>query len=326
MSVTAHGTRLLQRVKLLNSIIITGMEGEWTWPLICPVCAAPLSEGERTLQCARTLKCASGHSYDIAREGYVNLLLRHKKLPPTVGDAPEMLRARREFLEGGFYAPLSDRLNEIVADFLTERAAPVVSVAPIIVEAGCGEGYYLARLAQRLSGSGAVLFGLDVSKTAVRMAAGRGGHGRYEGNGRYLVTDINGKLPFANHSVHVLLNIFAPRHAAEFARILVAGGLLLVALPAAAHLQTVRDRFGLLSIQAEKQAYLLNQLGRHFQLQKVEPLQFELQLPNQALDALIQMTPSGRRLSPAQREQIQNTATFTTEASFEIVQLTCIGG
>ncbi len=281
-----------------------GMAEKWLRPLICPVCDEPLAEGEQTLQCARR------HSFDIAREGYVNLLLRHKRLPETVGDSPEMLRARREFLWRGFFDPLSARLNALAAGSVAGQAEPVV------VDVGCGEGFYLKRLAAWLPAPDSRLFGVDVAKTAVRMAAKGGGHGRY------LVADVHGKLPFASQSVHILLNIFAPRHPAEFARILAPGGRLLVVTPTPAHLSSLRQTFGLLEVQAEKQAHIRRQFAGAFYLAQTETLEYRMWLDNEALLTLIQMTPSARHLTPVQWAPIQNTPHIITEASFELWQFT----
>src|SRR5437660_595749 len=102
--------------------------------LACPVCNAALARGDQTL------KCANRHSFDIAREGYINLL--RKKLP---GDSREMLQARRDFFEHNHYHPLSAMLNELVSSHIHNISSPIT-----ILDAGCGEGYYLGRLQQYL--------------------------------------------------------------------------------------------------------------------------------------------------------------------------------
>lgn len=281
-----------------------GMVGEWLRPLICPLCDAPLIEGEQALQ------CANRHSFDLSGDGYINLLLRRRKLPDTVGDSPEMLKARREFLGRGFYDPLSARLNALVAGLVAGQPQPV------IVDAGCGEGFYLRRLGETLASSDAALFGVDVARRAVRMAA------RADGHGRYVVADVNVKLPFAGQSVHVLLNIFAPRRPAQFARIVAHSGWLLVVAPAPAHLYSLRQRFGLLHIQAGKQRHILNQFAADFCHVQTEVLSYEMRLDNPALSALVQMTPNARHLTPSQWAQIHHTPYLVTEACFELLQFT----
>ncbi|HRQ39989.1 MAG TPA: methyltransferase domain-containing protein [Chloroflexota bacterium] len=288
------------------------MDSEWIRPLLCPICAQPLADYRQTW------RCPTGHSFDVAREGYVNLRRSHKRLPETVGDAPEMLRARREFLSRGFYEPLSDLINEQVVTAITNQPVPVV------VDAGCGEGYYLGRLAQRLAGQGAKgvsLFGLDIAKTAVRMAAKQVG-----GHGRFLVTDLNGRLPFADQSVQVLLNLFAPRHPVEFARLIRPDGLLLTVIPAPDHLQSLRDRFGLLGIQAEKQAHMATQFAGLFALQPVQTITFPLYLDNHALSCLVQMMPGARHLTPPQQEAIAYASAVETVASFVVLPMIRSGG
>lgn len=281
------------------------MQGNWIRPLICPICAQPLADYTQTWQ------CPAGHSFDVAREGYVNLLRRHKKLPEMVGDASEMLRARREFLAQGYYEPLSDVVNGLVVTAVAGQPTPV------IVDVGCGEGYYLRRLGQQLTGQPAALFGVDIAKTAVRLAAKRVG-----GYGRFLVADVHDKLPFADQSVQVLLNLFAPRHPAEFARLIAPGGLLLVVIPAPDHLQSLRSQFGLIGIQAEKQAFLAAQFADLFTVQSVQTMAFPLHLDNHSLSLLIQMMPGARHLTPPQQEAIAQTPVVETVASFVVLPMT----
>ncbi|HEX8733640.1 MAG TPA: hypothetical protein VF725_16430, partial [Ktedonobacterales bacterium] len=106
-----------------------------TTDLRCPVCAAPLTAGERAFV------CAAGHSFDRARQGYVHLL-RPTRLR---GDAPEMLRARRRFFDAGWYAPLAGALAEEIGAWLAaaDGGAALPPHARALLDAGCGEGYYL---------------------------------------------------------------------------------------------------------------------------------------------------------------------------------------
>ena len=123
--------------------------------LICPICARSLNREEKRLV------CSAGHSYDIARQGYVNLLTVQQKHSLSPGDTREQVLSRRAFLEAGFYAPLSESLNQAALSWGAEGD---------ILDIGCGEGYYSARLAQAM---GAALTGLDISKEAVRCAAAK---------------------------------------------------------------------------------------------------------------------------------------------------------
>ena len=123
--------------------------------LICPICAQSLRREEKRLV------CPNRHSFDIARQGYVNLLAVQQKHSLSPGDTREQVLSRRAFLEAGFYSPISEELN---------RAALAHNAQGEILDIGCGEGYYSARLAQAI---GAPLTGLDISKEAVRCAAGK---------------------------------------------------------------------------------------------------------------------------------------------------------
>ena len=128
---------------------------------ICPICKGALMKRERALCCPKN------HSFDLAAQGYVNLLLANRKNSANPGDNAEMVASRTRFLDSGFYAPLSDTLNAEIA----ARAG----AAPRILDAGCGEGYYAARLYDALhtAGKDAALYGVDLSKAAVRHAARR---------------------------------------------------------------------------------------------------------------------------------------------------------
>ena len=123
----------------------------------CPVCREQLQREERSYRCSR------GHSYDIAKEGYVNLLPANFRHSASPGDDREMVAARTKFLDGGWYEPLRDRLCE-----LSERNSGAGSV---LLDAGCGEGYYTAALSDSISRRGGQTLGVDLSKAAVRRAA-----------------------------------------------------------------------------------------------------------------------------------------------------------
>src|SRR5581483_10720478 len=152
-------------------------------------------------------------TFDVAREGYVNLLRKKQ-----VGDTREMLQARRSFLEDGFYQPLSDTLNALVDSYLREIPSPAN-----VLDAGCGEGYYLGRLQRSLDQKEQHCFlGLDIAKDGIRMAAKR-----YQA-ASFVVANLKERLVIADQAIHVLLNIFAPRNPAEFARVMVPAGRLIV--------------------------------------------------------------------------------------------------
>jgi 23S rRNA (guanine745-N1)-methyltransferase len=255
----------------------------------------------------RTIVCAHQHAFDVAREGYVNLLLSAGKRPKIQGDSKEMLQARRRFLEMGYYAPLSRALNEQIAAHLLRQSAVT------IVDVGCGEGWYLGQLQQRLADATGCFFGVDVTKTAVQLAARR-----YPAI-QFIVADVWQKLPFADSSVTALLNSFAPRNAAEFARVLAPDGLLLIVIPQPHHLQQLGEKLGLLDIEAEKQQKVVAQLADSFTLQTIKPVTIEMNLGPTALENLVQMTPNYRHLTSAVQDRLAALRHERVTAAFEIL-------
>ena len=181
--------------------------------LRCPICSAPLERVERTYT------CPNRHCYDIAKEGYVNLLPANKKHAKDPGDDKEMAAARTRFLDGGYYAPLRDALCKLVVE-----GAPKV-----LLDSGCGEGYYTAKMAQTMAEKNGVVFGADISKEALRIAHKR------ESSMELAVASLY-HLPLADESVDALTLIFSPLCPEEFLRVLKPGGLFVMAIPLREHL------------------------------------------------------------------------------------------
>ncbi len=188
----------------------------------CPLCAAPL---ERE---AGTYRCGGGHSFDLAREGYVHLLPPNQKHSALPGDDREMVLARRDFLSKGYYQPL---LNTFCS-----QISALSSDAPVLLDAGCGEGYYAAGIYQALLAAGKCprMAGTDISKFALRTAA------RRERKAEFAVASSY-HLPLADGSVDVLLNCFSPLALEEFRRVLKPGGRFLYAVPGAKHLWEMKE-------------------------------------------------------------------------------------
>lgn len=179
--------------------------------LICPICGDVLNRGEKAYCCPK------GHSFDIARQGHVNLLVVQQKKSLHPGDTREQVLSRRAFLEGGFYRP--------IAQALCDTAKALGATGPIL-DVGCGEGYYCSRLAEEL---GLELMGLDISKEAVRCAAAK-----YKGH--QWVCGTAAHLPVRDGSVGTLTSLFALTLPAEFRRVLKQDGLFFQVLAAQDHL------------------------------------------------------------------------------------------
>lgn len=250
------------------------------------------------------MRCESRHTFDVAREGYANLA--RKQLP---GDTREMLQARRSFLEQGHYLPLSTHLDILVGKYLAERNNAR------ILDIGCGEGYYTGRLQAHLSHAGQTVscVGLDISKEAVRMAAKR-----YQ-QAFFLVASIKERLTFLDETFHCLLNIFAPRNASEFARVLAPGGSLIVVVPGEMHLEPLRTQLGLLKIEEHKVRHVLEQLAPYFILLESSSVQYSLALGKKEAEQIVMMTPNYWHQAAETRQKLE--ALEQVEACTEFVCL-----
>jgi 23S rRNA (guanine745-N1)-methyltransferase len=185
--------------------------------LLCPVrnCRLALArEGPRLL-------CARGHSFDVARSGYVNLLQPQERRSSQPGDTAAAVRARRRLHDRGVTAPLLDAIADLLA----------ASPDDIVLDAGCGDGFYLGSLARR-TGFGA--HGVDISIPAIDAAA------RRYPECEWIVANADRSVPYADRSFSIVLSITARMNASEFRRVLREDGRLLVALPASDDLAELR--------------------------------------------------------------------------------------
>lgn len=184
--------------------------GSWR----CPVCRDRLAHSEAE----RRWACPAGHSFDVAREGYVNLLLAGQRRSNQPGDSPEMVGARHRFLATGAYDALSAAVAQVVAD---EQAS-------VVLDVGCGEGRHTRAV------SAPAVLGVDVAKAAVATAA------RAHPRGSYAVASA-ADLPLDDGAVDVALNVFGPVIATELARVVRPGGTVVTAFPGAGHLEGLRS-------------------------------------------------------------------------------------
>jgi 23S rRNA (guanine745-N1)-methyltransferase len=195
--------------------------------LQCPVCRKSL------LNSADGYQCSNNHTFDAAREGYVNVLLAHKKNSKEPGDSKEMIRSRRRFLNLGLYDRISDGINETAAGNLPKHRS---ERAFNILDAGCGEGFYLQRLKKFLAQRPGTreYYGVDISKFAVRQATQR------DRSMSWFVASVI-DLPFAESSLDMVLNVFSPADFPEFSRVLRETGRLLIVSPGPRHLNGLRE-------------------------------------------------------------------------------------
>lgn len=272
--------------------------------LICPRC------GERLARAEKAFRCGKGHSYDIAKEGYVNLLLANQKASVSPGDTKGMAAARRAFLDKGHYAPLSDQIISLVSEEVRGNETARVG----ILDAGCGEGYYLHRLLEALP-PGSDGYGLDISKEAVRRGAAK-----YK-DSQFLVASVHQSLPFAPSSLDVVLNVFAPRNPAEFARVLRPGGRALVVVPGEGHLAALHDALALPRIDGDKERRAVADFGGAFSPGHRETIRYRRVLPPEDVLHLIQMTPTFWHLSDEARAGMNGLPSLDIEFAFTLLIL-----
>jgi len=248
--------------------------------LQCPVCRKPL------LATATGYQCAAMHSFDAARQGYINLVLAHKKHSKEPGDDPEMIQSRRRFLDLGYYYRVSDGINETITAALSGLAS---TSECSVLDAGCGEGFYLQRLKAALAqGSAARLaidyHGVDVSKFAVRQATQR------DRAMAWFVASIN-DLPFLDASLDLVLSVFSPANIPEFARILKESGSLVFVSPGPRHLNGLRKI--IYPITREHAAPAITEKAQElFAPAAVSRITYPLELEgNQVIMDLLAMTP-----------------------------------
>ncbi|PWR07143.1 23S rRNA methyltransferase [Micromonospora acroterricola] len=259
--------------------------------LRCPVCGEPLAEV--TTGTTAALRCPRRHSFDIARQGYVNLLAGRA---PHAGDSAEMMAARADFLAAGHYdlipAALADAASQAVRHLRETRPeAAVLDAYPLVVDAGAGTGRYLGAVLAALPD--AVGLALDVSKPALRRAA------RAHPRAAAALADTWQRLPLADASTAVLLNVFAPRNGPEFHRVLDPAGALLVVTPAADHLTELVDALDLLRVDPDKADRVAGSLGGHFTPVGSALHRAELTLTRPEVATLVGMGPSAWHTDPA---------------------------
>lgn len=256
--------------------------------LVCPVCSKELN---REVGC---LRCGNGHSFDLAKEGYVNLLRTSKK-GDLIGDDKFSARSRRDFLNKGYYAPLRDALCEIFRD----REGKLLDIC-------CGEGYYTAALGENTCLS---VFGFDISREMVRLASKRG-------KGTYFVANM-AAIPIAEGSMDYCTHLFAPFNETAFAKVLRSGGSLFTVVPGRYHL------WGL------KQALYDTPYENDEKLPQTELLQFvasriitaEITLRSaEDIQAVFRMTPYYFHTSQKDKEKLAGLQSLTTQVEFLIAE------
>lgn len=236
----------------------------------------------------KSLRCLMGHNFDKAKEGYVNLFIKNGS-GKRHGDDKLMVNARKDFLNKGYYAPLRQKLGEILGEGNT------------VLDAGCGEGYYTSLFAEKN-----MVCGIDISKDALKYAA------KNCKNSAFAVASI-AEIPLADKSVDRVINIFAPESLKEFSRVLKKDGRFITVQPLENHLFELKEK--VYNKPYKNPSPLLEKEG--FELISTEKIKYEICLDNnEDIVNLFKMTPYYYKTSAKDQQKLQNLNTLTTTIEF----------
>jgi 23S rRNA (guanine745-N1)-methyltransferase len=245
--------------------------------LRCPNCREPLVPHETTLRCAR------GHSFDVARGGYVTLPDPRHRLAP--GDTAAMVLARASFLAGGHFEPLSAALVSAARAALGDGDGD----GETIVDLGAGTGHHLAALLRARADAAGIA--LDSSRVALRRAL------RADERIAAVLCDVWRDLPLASDAIDLAVNVFAPHNGPEIARALKGDGALIVVTPTAAHLEQLVEHLGTLRVGEHKRARLHSALSPALEPRAVVEVEFAMRLTAGEIEAVIEMGPTAHHLA-----------------------------
>lgn len=266
----------------------------------CPNCNSIL------LFKSNCLRCENGHSFDIAKEGYTNLVLAHQKKKLNSGDNLSMIKNREAFLSSGHYDFLIEKIESIIS---TESSIDknVTQIKTVLLDLGCGSGYYTRSLLNQSSDINKV--GIDVSKAGISISA------KKDKTSIYLVASIF-NIPLVDNSVDVVTNIFAPCDINEIRRVLRDGGLFIKVIPHYNHMkeiaELVYENFKPHTSDVEeqiKETENLSLINSHEVIQKVN-------LKSTDIQNLISMTPYVYKF---QEEQLNSLQDMSVTFSFKII-------
>ncbi|MBI9099848.1 MAG: 23S rRNA (guanine(745)-N(1))-methyltransferase [Spirochaetaceae bacterium] len=260
---------------------------------ICPHCKSSLR-----LQ-NRSLICENRHCFDLAKEGYVNLLPVNWKKTKDPGDNSKMMMARRAFLESGHYEPLADKLAEIIKKIHENERATLLDL-------GCGEGYYAAYIKEQNRAIN--MLGLDISKTAIRYASKK-----YKDISFSVASAF--QIPISDNELDIVLRIYAPSSDSELQRVIKKGGYLITVTPGERHLYQLRD---IIYREVRKHREEAKEL-KLFQLEEKIKLTYSLDIQDlPTIQNLLEMTPFGWKISEEDKDGLYKMGQWHIDCDFNI--------
>jgi 23S rRNA (guanine745-N1)-methyltransferase len=270
--------------------------------LYCPVCKNKLIKEDRTY------KCLNNHSYDIAKKGYVNLLLANQHHSDNSGDEKEMIIARRDFLNTGKYDILRNNVLTLIKELLKDYTK--ISIGDL----GCGEGYYTTYWHNELSKAFETsTVGLDLSKEAINQCSIRKNALKLE-DIIFVIGNLN-YLPFLDESLDLIINSFAKIDEKEFLRVLSKGGYYLRILPGTSHLLQMKEvLYKEVRLNEDKDEDIE---GFSF----IKKIEFEdnISLNNKEINDLFKMTPYYYKSPVDGVKRLTSLESLTTKIAFKIL-------
>jgi 23S rRNA (guanine745-N1)-methyltransferase len=283
--------------------------------LLCPVCKESLHANDSN----KSLSCVNNHSFDRARQGYLNLLLAHKKNSKNPGDSQEMVIARQAFLNSDFYRPISDSLNQIIIEAALKLEQPIQ-----VLDIGCGEGYYSQRMHNSLSDHQIKhnLFGLDISKDAVIAAAKRAKAETLKedvpntNTSEWLVASAI-DIPLQAHSIDIATCLFTRLMPKSYHKVIKEDGFFICVNTGEKHLIELREK--LYEEITKTEFDPVKNMGDDFELVDHQQVSYQNTLNSQQqIQDLLLMTPHNWRTKADKKEALASLEELTVTIDAQI--------
>lgn len=267
-------------------------------PYTCPICQTPLTQ-----QSVKSYFCENNHCFDLAKEGYLNLLPAQHKKSKEPGDSRAMIQARRNFLEAGFYLPLAKTLATLVDELIVNYSNN--SIPHSILDLGCGEGYYSRQIEAQCKTNHLDLHGIDIAKNAILVAA------KKQPNAHFVVAS-NNHAPYIDSYFDFLIKIYAPSSDAEIIRLVKMGGIIIFVTPGPRHLWQLKG-----FIYKEVKEHEDNvTLPTGFKQIETQIINFKIQPSQQQRMDLLQMTPFAWQAKKEMKSNLQQANGLEIDISF----------